>query len=126
MQNSALNYTYVLMPGSMALVGIYWSIVTHPISTVSDDVNRVKIQGMILLKQCIKLIATPDIHLGLMKDDERMEVEEALRILSQDLFAPDSTVNILENLITLFFRLNEEDLTAWDDVSADLSHVTYH
>lgn len=117
MQNYAMNYNYVLMPDSMNLVKVYWSIVIQAAFSSNGDVRKVVLQGLILLKQCIKLVSMPETHLNVMKGKEREEILQALQILRGELFADDSLISILENLVTLFFVLREEDVNDWDTVS---------
>lgn len=117
MQNYVMNYNYVLMPGSMSLVRGYWSIVTQAAYSGHRDIRKVVLQGLILLKQCIKLVSMPETHLNIMKNKENEQVSQALQILRGELFAESSLISILENIITLFFVLREEDVNEWDAVS---------
>lgn len=115
-----MNYNYVLMPGSMQLVKIYWEIVVAAAASKWIDIQKVVIQGMILLKQCVKLVGLPETSIRIMKDKESLEVTESLRILETELFAPESLKSIIENLITLFFILKSEDVELWEEVSSQL------
>lgn len=121
MENYALNYNYVLMPGSMEVAKQYWAIVILAAKSKDSNIRKVVVQGLILLKQCIKLVGLPETSLRLMKDKENLEVRESLRLLNSELFAPDSLVSILENLITLFFILRMEDIDEWQTVSISIS-----
>lgn len=99
----------------------YWAIVILAAKSKDSNIRKVVVQGLILLKQCIKLVGLPETSLRLMKDKENLEVRESLRLLNSELFAPDSLVSILENLITLFFILRMEDIDEWQTVSISIS-----
>lgn len=100
----------------MALVKTYWNLVVQAATTTSEDIKKVIIQGLILLKQCIKLAAIPQAHLGLVSDQESVEIEQALRLLKAEIFSTESVMVVLEKLITLYFVLKEEDVAAWETV----------
>lgn len=111
-----MNYSFVLMPNSVPLVEIYWRIVTGAADSHDPDIQKVIIQGLILLKQCIKLVSLPQGHHKILNNKESQEVAACLELLHEQLFSTTSTRKILEDLISLFFVLGEEDLAVWNSV----------
>lgn len=116
MENYAMNHSFVLMPNSIQLVEVYWKIATSASNTPVREIQKVVIQGLMLLKQCIKLATTPETHLKLMGAAEGGDMAESLRTLHTDLFSTSSLNVILEALITRFFVLTAEDVKAWESV----------
>lgn len=116
MENYGLNFSFALMPGSMQVVQDYWDIVVTAAKSPSGVIRKVVIQGLILLKQCVKLAGLPETSLRHMRDKENVVITEALQILHAHLFTPASLISILENLISLFFVLNADDIKEWDTV----------
>lgn len=121
MENYAINHSFMLMPGSTQLVKIYWGICTSAASSPQPDIQKVVIQGLILMKQCIKLASTPETHLKLMRNSERAAMARSLELLGTELFSTESLVWILECLVTLFLVLQADDLESWEDVGFTVS-----
>lgn len=134
LESVAMNHNFVLMPASLDLVRRYWDVVVSAAEVSSrnhDCVRKVVVQGMMLVKGCIKLIALPSVSLRLMNETESDEVRHSLDILRSDLFAPEPLARMLENLIIKFFILRVEDLGDWENdaegwmLSQEASHWQY-
>ena len=134
LESVAMNHNFVLMPGSLDLVRRYWDVVVSAADVSSrnhDCIRKVVVQGMMLLKGCIKLVALPSVSLRLMAATESDEVTQSLNLLKSDLFAPTPLARMLENLIIKFFVLRVEDLGDWENdpegwmLSQEASHWQY-
>ncbi|ORY80485.1 armadillo-type protein [Protomyces lactucae-debilis] len=114
MESYAMNYAYVLMPGSMQLVKTYWSMVVSAADSPHTTIRKVVVQGLILIKQSVKLVAMPKTNLRVMRGKESADLQAALHMLETDLFAPSSLGGIFEALVTRFLLLRREDLEHWE------------
>lgn len=121
MENYAINYEFVLMPDSMPLIETYWTIITGAADTHSPIIRKVIIQGLILVKQCIKLVSLPEAHYMLLKNKEGLEVTACLELLHERLFSSTSITKVLVDLVSLYFILNDEDLVDWRAVRQHIS-----
>jgi hypothetical protein len=115
MENSSMNYTYVLMPGSMQLVATYWAMVEQAAGSPHASIRKVVVQGLILVKQCVRLLAMPKTNLRVMRDQDSAALSSAISMLETDLFAPSRLGNIFEVLVTRFLLLRQQDIEAWEE-----------
>lgn len=117
MENYATNPNFILMPESLNVVQVYWKICTSATNSDNSDIQKVIIQGLRLLKQCLKLASAPELQLKLMSVAERDELTCSLQLLNVELFSASSLIHILECLVTLFLALRNDDLESWENVS---------
>ncbi|BFZ55429.1 hypothetical protein PYCC9005_002470 [Savitreella phatthalungensis] len=134
LESIATNPNFVLMPGSMELVRRYWAVVVAAAEVSSRNhgcIRKVVLQGMQLVKSCLKLVAMPSVSMRLINSEATEEIRCALSLLGNSLFAPDSLTQMLENLIIKFFVLKAEDFGDWENdpegwmLSQEASHWQY-
>lgn len=116
MDSVGMNHNFALMPGAMELAGHYWNITSMAVGFDSQDSCKIAIQGLTLLRQCIKFNNTTEVHLGLMIAEDRTTIEQSLHNLREGFFSAASLTNVLEGLISRVLILRPRDMEAWEDV----------
>ncbi|KAI8613772.1 armadillo-type protein [Chytriomyces sp. MP71] len=111
---------FVSCHGSMDVVRFYWSLIANGNSEGVPDakgdhdefVDRILLQGMILLRGVIK---NPQFHI-VSGPDRHPLTEEAVRRVSTDLATPDFVRAAAEKLMTNYLVYNTEEMEKWSEL----------
>lgn len=126
--------SFALLPGCVSLVKSYWSVVVKlgeiyehesPIQSrpsVSGDaeqetslMDRVGLKALLLIRACAKMAFNPVQTFKYQYPEDKEEKKESIELIKSQLFTQDLVINIMELLVTRFFRFRKTDFQEWEE-----------
>lgn len=117
---------FMLIPDSIQVFHIYLQIIESKSQLLTfqgndDDEdnetyelwNKIVVQGLNILSDQIQLVKRRGVSLKTASAEERAERDECMRIISEDLFQPNVVAQLVNLLLTRYFRINRQDLENW-------------
>lgn len=117
--------SFALLPDSIALVQSYWSLVvkfgedyakldTYGESDWRSLMERTGLRALLLIRACAKMAFNPVQTFKYQTAQDKEERKQAVELIKSQLFTQDFVVNVMEVLVTQFFKLRENDFQEWE------------
>ncbi|KAI9816698.1 MAG: hypothetical protein M1832_004986 [Thelocarpon impressellum] len=126
---------YALLPDTLSLTRAYWSlaaklgetfgsktaVVTGKIQSSGDAENekplteRLSLQGLILLRACIKMVWSPTKTFKYRQPEDKEEQKRATDMMNSELLTESLAHEVMEIVVTRFFVFRESDLREWEE-----------
>jgi len=127
---------FVLLPGSMRLVGAYWSLITdfgndynkpsplNTLFTIGTDGDadpdeksigeKLSLKGLQIVRLCVKMVHNPTKSFKYRQPQEKEEMSQATAEVKAELLTDAFVLQALDVLVTKFFVLRQSDLRSWE------------
>lgn len=118
--------SFLMMPDSLQLIQSYLSVVQSKASILQqvgspdqeEDIvefwEKIVVQGLLLLKKVITLFHKNGVStIRYRTQGEKEEAKQAFEFLEKSFFTPNVINNIVDLLLTSYFRLTPRDLENW-------------
>lgn len=126
---------FVLLNGP-TLIQLYWGLVsnfgesfgskTAEVSTIRRDgdasaddgasvFEKVCINGLLVIRACLKLVFSPVQTLRFSKDEKREDEKKEAVATLKEVFTDDFISTIMDQLVRRYFVLREQELAEWQD-----------
>jgi len=119
-----------LLPNSLDLSKAYWGLITKfgdkygSIQTSvgagdkdsKDFSERLSIQGLRILRACLKMVFSPTHSFKYRTPEIKEEQSHAVSLVKSELFTDDLVGQIASIIVTKFFVFRQADLEAWEEV----------
>ncbi|KAI5283870.1 hypothetical protein KEM54_001774, partial [Ascosphaera aggregata] len=124
---------FVLLPDSISLIQSYWRLVVelgqnYGITDISqigigadfmDEertfTEKVGLKALLIVRACVRLAFYPIQTFKYPKPEDKEEKNQAVSTIKTHLLSDEFVVEVMELLVTKFFRFNPSDLEMWQD-----------
>lgn len=117
--------SFALLPDSVPLVQSYWGLVVklgEDYSKLADDesnwkslMERTGLRALLLIRACARMAFNPVQTFKYQTPQDKEERKQAVELIKSQLFIQDFVVNVMEVLVTQFFKLRESDFKEWEE-----------
>jgi hypothetical protein len=126
--------SFALLPGSVSLVKSYWELVVKlgaiyenesPIQggpSANGDteegkslIDRIGLKALLLIRACAKMAFNPAQTFKYQQPQDKDEKKESIELIKSQLFTHDFVINVMELLVTRFFRFRKADFQEWEE-----------
>ncbi|KAG5437614.1 hypothetical protein PCANB_000651 [Pneumocystis canis] len=111
-----------LMPDSTEIIMIYLDVLEKNADIFNGQetdltkfMSRIIIQGLLLIKHCVKFLHNSDLLLDFKLENYKQEIQETYKTLERNIFNPEMIQRISEILITKYIILRPNDLFLWEE-----------
>ncbi|GAD98972.1 hypothetical protein ANI_1_536164 [Paecilomyces variotii No. 5] len=125
---------FALLPDSITLVRSYWTLVVKLAETYEATVlsagemgagsspdgektlmEKVGLKALLLLRACLRMAFNPAQTFKYQQPQDKEEKKESIAFIKSQLFTEDIVVNIMELLVTKFFKFRQSDFQEWEE-----------
>ena len=116
--------SFALLPDSVPLVQSYWSLVVklgedylkgdQVVSEWRELMEKTGLRALLLIRACAKMAFSPVLTFKYQTPEDKEDKKQAVELIKSQLFAQNFVVNVMELLITQFFRLTQSDFQEWE------------
>ena len=118
--------SFALLPASVPLVQSYWTLVIK----LGEDYDKLGADGenegkslmektglraLLLIRACARLAFNPVHTFKYQTPEDKEERKQSVEIIKTQLFAEDFVINVMELLVTQFFRFRKGDFREWEE-----------
>lgn len=118
--------SFALLPASVPLVQSYWTLVIK----LGEDYDKLGADGenegkslmektglraLLLIRACARLAFNPVHTFKYQTPEDKEERKQSVEIIKTQLFAEDFVINVMELLVTQFFRFRKGDFQEWEE-----------
>ncbi|KAL2001674.1 hypothetical protein VTN02DRAFT_1427 [Thermoascus thermophilus] len=126
--------SFALLPDSVPLVRSYWVLVTKLGETYGIDVadqnkrgsegkpeeektlmEKVGLKALLLTRACAKMAFNPVQTFKYQYPQDKEERKESVELIKSQLFTQDFVINVMELLVTRFFKFRKSDFEEWKE-----------
>ncbi|KAL1846113.1 hypothetical protein Plec18167_003396 [Paecilomyces lecythidis] len=126
--------SFALLPDSITLVRSYWTLVVKLAETYEATVlgagemgagssaegektlmEKVGLKALLLLRACLRMAFNPAQTFKYQQPQDKEEKRESIAFIKSQLFTEDIVVNIMELLVTKFFKFRQSDFQEWEE-----------
>ncbi|KAL2218909.1 importin 11 [Thermoascus aurantiacus ATCC 26904] len=125
--------SFALLPDSVPLVRSYWLLVIKLGETYGFDVadkkrdnegkrdeektlmEKVGLKALLLIRACAKMAFSPVQTFKYQYPQDKEERKESVELIKSQLFTQDFVINVMELLVTRFFKFRKSDFEEWKD-----------
>ncbi|KAJ5625877.1 hypothetical protein N7510_002186 [Penicillium lagena] len=118
--------SFALLPDSIPLVNSYWTLViklgdkydslgADSESVGKSLVERTGLRALLLIRACAKMAFNPAQTFKYQTPQDKEERKQAVELIKSQLFTHDFVVNVMELLVTKFFRFRNIDFQEWEE-----------
>lgn len=127
--------SFALLPDSVPLVRSYWVLVTKLGETYGIDVadqnkrdsegkpeeeektlmEKVGLKALLLIRACAKMAFNPVQTFKYQYPQDKEERKESVELIKSQLFTQDFVINVMELLVTRFFKFRKSDFEEWKE-----------
>ncbi|KAJ5818437.1 hypothetical protein N7474_004028 [Penicillium riverlandense] len=118
--------SFALLPDSIPLVKSYWTLVIKlgdkydslGADSESDGkslVEKTGLRALLLIRACAKMAFNPAQTFKYQTPQDKEERKQAVELIKSQLFTQDFVVNVMELLVTKFFRFRNIDFQEWEE-----------
>ncbi|KAJ9198731.1 hypothetical protein DTO271D3_6115 [Paecilomyces variotii] len=126
--------SFALLPDSITLVRSYWTLVVKLAETYEATVlnasemgadsgsggektlmEKVGLKALLLLRACVRMAFNPAQTFKYQQPQDKEEKKESIAFIKSQLFTEDIVVNIMELLVTKFFKFRQSDFQEWEE-----------
>lgn len=114
--------SFSLLPDSIILVQSYWTLVVK----LGEDYDKLESEGkslmektglraLLLIRACAKMAFNPVQTFKYQTPQDKEEKKQAVELIKARLFTQEFVVNVMELLVTQFFRFRKGDFEEWEE-----------
>ncbi|OOF97151.1 hypothetical protein ASPCADRAFT_12484, partial [Aspergillus carbonarius ITEM 5010] len=118
--------SFALLPDSIPLVQSYWSLVVklgENYSQLGADgetegkslMEKTCLRALLLIRACSKMAFNPAQTFKYQTPQDKEEKKQSVELIKSQLFTHDFVVNVMELLVTQFFRFRKNDFQEWEE-----------
>ncbi|KAF9895413.1 hypothetical protein FE257_000319 [Aspergillus nanangensis] len=117
--------SFALLPDSIPLVRSYWSLVLklgENYDQLGDGetdrkslMEKTGLKALLLIRSCSKMAFNPAHTFKYQTPQDKEEKKQSIELIKSHLFTHDFVVNVMELLVTQFFRFRKSDFQEWED-----------
>lgn len=117
--------SFALLPDSVSLVRSYWSLVLKlgenydDLGTGGDDemslIEKTGLRALLLIRACAKMAFNPAQTFKYQTPEDKEERKKSVELIKSQLFTHEFVVNVMELLVTQFFRFRKIDFQEWEE-----------
>ncbi|KAF7589321.1 hypothetical protein BBP40_004474 [Aspergillus hancockii] len=115
--------SFALLPESIALVRSYWGLVVRLGENYgqlgeSDGktlMEKAGLKALLLIRACSKMAFNPAQTFKYQTPEDKEEKKQSVELIKSELFTHDFVVNVMELLVTQFFRIRKSDFQEWEE-----------
>ncbi|PWY95481.1 importin 11 [Aspergillus sclerotioniger CBS 115572] len=118
--------SFALLPDSIPLVQSYWSLVVklgENYSQLGTDgepegkslMEKTGLRALLLIRACSKMAFNPAQTFKYQTPQDKEEKKQSVELIKSQLFTHDFVVNVMELLVTQFFRFRKNDFQEWEE-----------
>lgn len=116
--------SFALLPDSIPLVQSYWSLVVKlgenysqlGVDGESDKsfLEKAGLRALLLLRACSKIAFYPVQTFKYQTPQDKEEKKQAVELIKSGLFTHEFVIQVMELLVTQFFRFRQNDFQEWE------------
>ncbi|PWY72374.1 importin 11 [Aspergillus heteromorphus CBS 117.55] len=118
--------SFALLPDSIPLVQSYWTLVVklgENYSQLGADgesegkslMEKTGLRALLLIRACSKMAFNPAQTFKYQTPEDKEEKRRSVELIKSQLFTHDFVINVMELLVTQFFRFRKNDFQEWED-----------
>ncbi|KAB8260597.1 armadillo-type protein [Aspergillus pseudonomiae] len=118
--------SFALLPDSIPLVRSYWSLVVklgenygQLGATGEQDrkslMEKAGLKALLLIRACSKMAFNPAQTFKYQTPEDKEEKKRSIELIKAELFTHNFVVNVMELLVTQFFRFRTSDFQEWEE-----------
>ncbi|PYI06330.1 importin 11 [Aspergillus sclerotiicarbonarius CBS 121057] len=118
--------SFALLPDSIPLVQSYWSLVVklgENYAQLGADgepegkslMEKTGLRALLLIRACSKMAFNPAQTFKYQTPQDKEEKKQSVELIKSQLFTHDFVVNVMELLVTQFFRFRKNDFQEWEE-----------
>lgn len=122
--------SFALLPDSIPLVHSYWSLVVKlgetydSLGAGGEDeekslIEKTGLRALLLIRACAKMAFNPAQTFKYQTPEDKEERKQSVELIKSQLFTHDFVVNVMELLVTQFFRFRKIDFQEWEEEPED-------
>ncbi|KAJ5085856.1 hypothetical protein N7532_010627 [Penicillium argentinense] len=113
--------SFVSFENSLSLVKTYWGFVSqfsHRYADMREDdeelSEKIALRGLLMLRACTKMAFHPIHTFKYQTPQDKQEKKDAVEYIKSSLFSQEFVVEVMELIVTRFFRLRKCDFEDWE------------
>lgn len=117
--------SFALLPDSIPLVQSYWNLVVklgedyahlgaYEESDWRSMMEKAGLRALLLIRACAKMAFNSVQTFKYQTPEDKEERKQAVELIKSQLFTQDFVVNVMEILVTQFFKLRDVDFQEWE------------
>jgi hypothetical protein len=122
--------SFALLPDSISLVKSYWSLVVKlgekydSLGAEGEDegkslTEKIGLRALLLIRACAKMAFNPAQTFKYQTPEDKEERKQSVQLVKTQLFTEEFVVNVMELLVTQFFRFRKIDFQDWEEEPED-------
>ena len=122
--------SFALLPNSIPLVQSYWSLVVKlgekydGLGAGGEDgekslVEKTGLRALLLIRACARMAFNPAQTFKYQTAEDKEDRKQSVELIKAQLFTHDFVVNVMELLVTQFFRFRKIDFQEWEEEPED-------
>jgi hypothetical protein len=122
--------SFALLPDSIPLVQSYWSLVVKlgekydSLGAGGEDgekslIEKTGLRALLLIRACAKMAFNPAQTFKYQTAEDKEDRKQSVELIKSQLFTHDFVVNVMELLVTQFFRFRKVDFQEWEEEPED-------
>ncbi|CAG7924157.1 unnamed protein product [Penicillium olsonii] len=122
--------SFALLPDSIPLVHSYWSLVVKlgetydSLGAGGEDedkplIEKTGLRALLLIRACAKMAFNPAQTFKYQTPEDKEERKRSVELIKSQLFTHEFVVNVMELLVTQFFRFRKIDFQEWEEEPED-------
>lgn len=122
--------SFALLPDSISLVKSYWSLVVKlgekydSLGAGGEDegkslTEKTGLRALLLIRACAKMAFNPAQTFKYQTPEDKEERKQSVQLVKTQLFTEEFVINVMELLVTQFFRFRKIDFQDWEEEPED-------
>lgn len=122
--------SFALLPDSISLVKSYWSLVVKlgekydSLGAGGEDegkslTEKTGLRALLLIRACAKMAFNPAQTFKYQTPEDKEERKQSVQLVKTQLFTEEFVINVMELLVTQFFRFRNIDFQDWEEEPED-------
>ncbi|KAF5864159.1 hypothetical protein ETB97_008365 [Aspergillus alliaceus] len=118
--------SFALLPESIPLVHSYWSLVVklgESYGQLGEGgeqdgkslMEKTGLKALLLIRACSKMAFNPAQTFKYQTPEDKEEKKQSIELIKSELFTHDFVVNVMELLVTQFFKFRKSDFQEWEE-----------
>jgi hypothetical protein len=122
--------SFALLPESISLVKSYWSLVVtlgekyDSLGAGGEEegkslTEKTGLRALLLIRACAKMAFNPAQTFKYQTPEDKEERKQSVQLVKMQLFTEEFVINVMELLVTQFFRFRKIDFQDWEEEPED-------
>lgn len=122
--------SFALLPDSISLVQSYWTLVIKlgekydSLGAGDGDegkslTEKTGLRALLLIRACAKMAFNPAQTFKYQTPEDKEERKQSVQLVKSQLFTEEFVINVMELLVTQFFRFRKIDFQDWEQEPED-------